>query len=514
MFVKTHIHKQTYRDSIYLMRLSSIIRGLDGVEEAEVIVGTEHNKKFLKTGGLWTEHIEEEAGPNDLIIAVKAKEEQKAEEAIAYALKELNKETKLESAGSEFYPRTFEMALKQMPGANMAVVSIPGRYVEREVNKILDSGLHVMIFSDNVPLEVEVSLKKKARERGLLVMGPDCGTAIINGVPLAFANEVRRGAIGVVAAAGTGMQEVTSLIHNYGEGISQGIGTGGRDVKAAVGGITMIQGLQALMEDPQTKVIVIVSKPPEQSVAEKVLRVASQSTKPVVVNFIGGDASQVRNFGCEPASTLREAADKAVSLLRGKKRDICCRFFRLRNLAGEEKQKLAEKQRFLRGLFSGGTLAYESIAILQDAVGGIYSNISLDKNFALEDVYKSKGHTIIDLGDDEFTQGRPHPMIDPTIRNHRIIAEAKDPETAVIMLDVVLGYGAHQDPAGAALEAIKKAKKIALEDGRNIVFVASVCGTDKDIQNREEQIKKLEQEEVLVFASNADAAMFVKELLV
>jgi len=263
MTLKSYISKNTFRDSVYLMRLSSMVREFVGVIEAEVIVGTDHNKKFLRSGDLWNAEIESEAGANDLIIAVRAEDEEKADKAIQGVLDELNRSVERENLLGEFVPRTFETALDNLPGANMALLSIPGRYVQREADKIIDAGLHVMIFSDNVPIEAEIALKKKAGEKGLLVMGPDCGTAIINGVPLAFANEVKEGKIGIVAAAGTGLQEVSTIISNLGEGISQGIGTGGRDVKDAVGGITMLQGLKALVEDQDTRVIVIVSKPPE-----------------------------------------------------------------------------------------------------------------------------------------------------------------------------------------------------------------------------------------------------------
>ncbi len=512
MVLKSYISKNMFRDSVYLMRLSNTVRGFDGVVEAEVIIGTDHNKKFLRSGGLMSEEIEKEAGANDLIIAIKAENEAKAEQAIQSALAELNKSVERENLLGDFVPRTFETALHNFPGANIALISIPGRFVEREANKVLDAGLNVMIFSDNVTLESEVALKKKAREKGLLVMGPDCGTAIINGVPLAFANEVKKGKIGIVAAAGTGLQEVSTLISNLGEGISQGIGTGGRDVKEAVGGISMIMGLEALLEDKQTEVVVIVSKPPDASVTEKVLSVAKKSKKPVVVNFLGGNSDLVSAAGCLPAATLKEAAQKAVSLARNEdavsadlKVDV--------NLAEVQKNKLAGSQKYLRALYTGGTLAYEALVMLQDQLKPIYTNLSFKGAEALADVYRSTGHTIIDFGEDEFTQGRLHPMIDPTLRNTRIINEAKDPETAVIVLDLVLGYNAHPDPAGSALAAIKEARQIVENEGRYLIFVTSVCGTDSDLQRRNEQVAKFENEGVLVFPSNADAVAFLAVLL-
>ncbi|MGM0688174.1 MAG: acyl-CoA synthetase FdrA [Bacillota bacterium] len=514
MFLKSHISKNIFRDSVYLMRLSSTVREFEGVIEAEVIIGTDHNKKFLRSGGLWTETIEKEAGANDLIIAVKAEDEEKADRAIESALEELNKSVERDNLLGDFVPRTFETALKNLSGANLALLSIPGRYVKREADKILDAGLNLMIFSDNVPLETEVELKKKAEAKGLLVMGPDCGTAIINGVPLAFANEVKPGNIGIVAAAGTGLQEVSTLINNLGAGISQGIGTGGRDVKAAVGGITMMQGLKALFKDEKTEVIVIVSKPPDHEVIVKVLEIASAGEKPVVVNFIGGDLQPVSDAGCETASTLKEAAQKAVKLSRKESlENIKPAETPDQALIEKEKNLFSNGQKYLRALYSGGTLAYETLVLLQEHEDKIYTNLSFKNSKIIEDVYKSKEHTIIDFGEDEFTQGRLHPMIDPALRNSRIIEEAKDPETAVIMLDLVLGYNAHPDPAGSALEAIKGAREISKGEGRHICFVTTVCGTDEDIQNRSDQVARLEKEGVLVFPSNADAAIFVANLL-
>ncbi len=514
MLIKTHVHKNVFRDSVYLMRLSGLIRELEGVAAAEVIIGTDHNKKFLKAGGLWTEALEQEAGANDLVIVVKAADESAADAAVARALDELVKEAERDYQVGEFQPRTFETALKMMPGANLALVSIPGRFVRREVDRILDAGLHVMIFSDNVSLEDEVALKQKALRKGLLVMGPDCGTAIINGVPLAFANEVRRGEIGIVAAAGTGLQEVSSIIHNLGAGISQAIGTGGRDIKPAVGGLMMLQGLQALVDDPGTAVVVLVSKPPAPVVADKILAAAAQSPKPVVVGFVGADPERIRAAGCEPAQTLKEAAAKAVRLAgKSLPGGDALNFFPSKEVIALEKRKFKPGQRFLRGLFAGGTLAYETLVMAWQALGGIYSNLALDERFALSDAYRSREHTVIDFGEDEFTQGRLHPMIDPALRNNRIIAEAGEPGTAVIMFDLVLGWNAHPDPAGAALEAVKEAKAIAAREGRHLVFAVPVCGTDGDIQNRAAQAAKMEAEGVFVFANNADAANFVIAML-
>lgn len=514
MAIKTHIEKNMFMDSVFLMRVSTKVRDIDGIEGAEAIIGTDHNKQFLEGSGLLTDEIKQNAGPNDLIIAVKAEDEETADQGIETALHELkHKSSQTADLFGTYIPKTLDSAVETLPGANMALISIPGEYVEREANKALDAGLHVMIFSDNVPLEAEISLKEKGLEKGLLVMGPDCGTAIINGAPLAFANEVQKGKIGVVAAAGTGLQEVSTLVHKGGQGLSQGVGTGGRDVKKDVGGKTMIQGMEALLEDKDTEVIVIVSKPPESAVAKKVLDVAAKGNKPVVVNFVGGDPEEIEKYdNCYPAVTIKEAAQKAVDLVEGKEPgEVAIEV--PQDMVKEEKAKLKNGQKYLRALYSGGTLAFEAMNILEDDLGGIYSNIALDESYELEDSFVSKSHTIVDLGEDEFTKGKPHPMIDPGLRNERIVQEAKDAETAVVLLDVVIGYGSHEDPAGEAVKAIQEAQKIAKNDGREISFIASVCGTEEDPQDYQAQVNQLKQAGVKVLPSNVEAVKLAAEIL-
>ncbi len=514
MVIKSHIEKNMFMDSVFLMRVSTKVRDMEGIEGAEAIIGTDHNKQFLEGSGLLTDEIKQEAGPNDLIIAVDAVDEETAEQGIETALHELkHKSSQTADLFGEYIPKTFDSALDSLPGANLTLISIPGEYVEREAKKALDAGLHLMIFSDNVPLETEISLKEKGEEKGLLVMGPDCGTAIINGAPLAFANEVRKGKIGVVAAAGTGLQEVSTLVHKFDQGLSQGIGTGGRDVKKDVGGKAMIQGMEALQNDDETEIIVIVSKPPESSVAKKVLDVAAKGSKPVVVNFVGGDPSEIKQYNnCYPAVTIKEAAQKAVDLAEGREPGEATVEVS-QKIVDEEKGKLGTEQKYLRGLYSGGTLAFEAMNILEEEIGGIYSNIALNKQYELEDSFVSKEHTIVDLGEDEFTKGKPHPMIDPGTRNDRIEQEAKDPETAVVLLDVVIGYGSHEDPAGEAVKAINKAKEIAEKDNRQISFIASVCGTEDDPQDYKEQVNKLEAAGVKVLPSNVEAVKLAAEVL-
>jgi succinyl-CoA synthetase alpha subunit len=356
--------------------------------------------------------------------------------------------------------------------------------------KALKRGLHVFLFSDNVSVEDEIQLKTLAVKKRLLVMGPDCGTAIVDGVPLGFANAVARGTVGLVGASGTGLQQVTCLIDRFGAGVSQAIGVGGRDLDERVGGTMMLAALELLAADPGTSVIVLLSKPPAPTVAERVLARARAAGKPVVVNFLGSDSSLVRRAGAIPAVTLEDAARAAVALARGDapveaddgSKDMA-------SVARGEAAKLAEGQRTVRGLYSGGSLAYEAKVVL---------------NLELGDA--AKQHTVIDLGDDEYTVGRPHPMIDPRLRNEHVIAIGSDEEAAVLLLDVVIGYASHPDPAGALAPAIAEARATATRAGRYLAVVASVCGTDRDAQGLAAQESTLLAAGVLVQSSNARAA--------
>jgi succinyl-CoA synthetase alpha subunit len=357
-----------------------------------------------------------------------------------------------------------------------------------------------MLFSDNVDLNHEVALKRFASEHDLIVMGPDCGTAIINGVPLAFANVVRRGPIGCIAASGTGLQQVTSLADRLDVGVSQAIGTGSHDLSEAVGGITMLQGLEALAKDKATKVIVLISKPPAPSVASRVLAAASKVGKPIVVCFVGADPASIKGKNLYPAKTLEDAARAAAALANGKKPAA-------RGAAKTAAPRVALRagQRYVRGLYSGGTFCYEASLLLGEALGRVWSNAPVNKSDKMEDVWHSREHTVIDLGDDVFTRGRPHPMIDHRLRNERMVAEAADPSVAVILFDVVLGYGAHQDPAAEMVPAIKAAQARAAKGKRKIAFVGFVCGTAGDPQNLAKQEAALRKAGVLLADSNAAA---------
>jgi FdrA protein len=495
------VFRNLYRDSVSLMQLSAKLGALVGVRQASAIMATPGNLALLREAGLALGDVE--AGANDLLIVLEGDEAALAA-ALAAAEAELTRApTRQQGGPHRLPPRSLEMGLAELPTANLALISTPGDYAAAEAMKALRLGLNVMLFSDNVVLEDEIALKSYARAHDLLVMGPDCGTAIIGGVPLGFANVVRRGDIGAIAASGTGLQQVTCLIDRWGGGVSQAIGTGGHDLHAKVGGITMLQGLEALADDPATSVIVLISKPPHPEVAKAVLDVASQSGKPIVVNFLGANPETVRRPNVHPVRTLEDAARLAVALAGGG--GTGAQSATARTDGGPQIPQFRPSQRYIRGLYSGGTFCYEALLLLTEAFGGIASNTPLEPEQMLADVWQSERHTVIDLGDDAFTRGRPHPMIDQALRKERILKEAADPEVAVILFDVVLGYGAHPDPAPELAEALEQARALTTAAGRQLALVGSVCGTAGDPQGLARQEEALRAAGVLLAESNAQA---------
>lgn len=509
MAVIGRIKKGAYYDSVTLMTVARELSGADGVEDAAVVMGTAENRAILAGSNLLIPEFEG-AGDTDLLIGVRATTDEAAAAAVAAVDELLESVRKRSDDGGEFVPRSLDGALDRLPDAGLALVSVAGRYAGDVAGDALDRGLHVMLFSDNVPLETEVELKRRAHERGLLVMGPDCGTAIINGVPLGFANAVERGPVGIVAASGTGLQEVSTLVSNLGSGVSQAIGTGGRDVKEAVGGVTFLDGLAALGRDEATRVIVLVSKPPDAAVLTAIREAQGAIDCPVVTVFLGADPE-----GDNAVRTLAEAAYRASTIALGSEPPVS-----VERLTGGGEAEAAAVERLasgvgegrsrLRALMSGGTFAYEAQIVFADlGLEDVHSNVPFGGAGALDDPLASVANTVVDLGSDEFTVGRPHPMIDYSIRVKRIADEAADPETAVIMLDVVLGYGSHPDPAAELVGAIEAASK-------TVAVVCSVTGTDADPQKRADVKSALEQAGAFVAESNAAAsriaALVVKKL--
>ena len=505
----TRVMRNFYRDSVSLMQLSARLAKMPGVTQASAVMASENNLALLREAGL-LDRVDA-AGPNDLLVAL-AGESEEALAAAAAAGEALLTEnaagTGTAASEGREPPRSLEMALKELPAANLALISTPGEYAAAEALKALKLGLNVMLFSDNVALADEVMLKRYALRHDLLVMGPDCGTAIIGGIPLGFANVVRRGGIGVVAASGTGLQQVTCLIDRHGMGISQAIGTGGHDLHAEVGGITMQQGIAALAADRATKVIVLISKPPAPAVAEQVLASARRAGKPVVVNFLGADPATLAGANLTAAKTLEDAADAAVALAKGEARAVPAEVPPETALPPRPLQS----QRFIRALYSGGTFCYEASLLLAEVLAPVFSNTPVGAAQALEDVWVSRAHTLIDLGDDLFTRGRPHPMIDQRLRNERLLKEAADPEVAVILLDVVLGYGSHPDPAGEIAPVVREALKEAGKGGRALAAVGFVCGTAGDPQGLRHQEETLSDAGMQLCASNAQAVRLAARL--
>jgi succinyl-CoA synthetase alpha subunit len=496
------------------MRVSQVLSALPQVKQAMVAMGTDANKRVLAEIGLLTPEAET-ADANDLVIVVEAASDDNARAALAQADQILLASDRAAHGDSpqETQPQTQEQARRQLADANLALISVPGAYAALEAAKALQAGLHVFLFSDNVTREEELALKKLAVAKGLLMMGPGCGTAVVNGVALAFANVLKRGPVGVVGASGTGLQELTALVDRGGVGISQAIGVGGRDLSEGIGGLMMLQGLAMLAADPDTELIAVISKPPHPSVTPKILEAARAAGKPVIVNFLGNPQAGVKD-GLEFTTTIENTAEVILRRISGEDKnyytlteDECQR------LARRERRELKPGQKYLRGLFSGGSLCDEAMEILITQLGGVYSNIPLSPEWALEDAWRSKGHCCVDMGEEEFTRGRPHPMIDTRLRQERILKEADDPETAAILLDVVIGYGAHDDPAGALGESIRAVKAKAKAEGRYLSVVAHVCGTAQDPQGLDTQEQKLRDAGALVMPTNAQAARLAAALM-
>lgn len=491
------IKKNVYYDSVALMRITSRITQIPGIREASVCMGTDLNKELLVDSGLAGPETQTST-PNDLIIAFDA-EDAIAPADIVRQVEEMLVKKAIHSSTEEAAPVSLGSALSVLPEANLAVISVPGRFAYGEAKKALMAGLNVFLFSDNLSIEEEKDLKTYASRQGLLVMGPDCGTAIINQTALCFANEVRSGSIGLVAASGTGLQEITVLIDRFGGGITQAIGVGGRDLSQEIGGIMMLDALEALKADPATEVIVLLSKKPAQAIADRIIASAADSGKPTVICFLGSPPAQpTGNLWFE--TTLEDAARKALDLANIPTGFITDDL----TLVLEAAEQLQPEQTFVRGLFCGGTLCSEAHHIFKQSLGGVaaFSNTSKDPAEALVDLAHSRSHTFLDLGDDHFTVGKPHPMIDPSIRNARIIQEAMDPETAVLLLDFEIGHGSHEDPAGIALKALTEARRISPD----LVMIAYVLGTERDHQGLRQQQDKLRNAGVILADSNAQAA--------
>lgn len=502
--IKTEIRSGAYYDSVVLMQLQRSLADLPTVEDAGVVMGTPANLDLLDQTGLLVDEIRN-AKPDDLVIVVKAGTAADAEEALSRVDELAAARRSREGAGEDFLPKSIESADKALPGANWVLISVPGRYAAGVSREALRLGKHVFLYSDNVTVEEEIELKELGAENGLLVMGPDCGTAIIKGIGLGFANQVRQGAIGLVAASGTGLQQVSIRIHHYGGGLTHAIGTGGRDLSSKVGGLTAQMALDLLDRDPETRVIVLISKPPDKETADKILAYASGLSKPVIVNFIGYQTNLKEIDNLYFASTFDDTAAAAVALVSEGEASG--------PEEGMDLDGFSSTQKYLRGLYSGGTLAYEALLILEKNLTNLFSNVPINKKMKLENSLASQEHTIVDLGEDEFTVGRLHPMMDNELRIQRLATEAADPEVAVILLDVVLGHGSHSNPASELAPAIDGAIKDAKKAKRRLEVVVTLSGTDLDPQGLDDQREQLKKAGAKVYLSSDQAVRYAGSVI-
>ena len=416
-----------------------------------------------------------------------------------------------EGASETYY--SIDSAVKHLSGANLAIVSLPGDQAFEPTMELLRHGINVHLFSDHVSRDEEAKLKQYATSSGLLVLGPGAGTSIVNGVGLGFANVVKRGGVGIVASAGTGLQEISVLLDRVGLGVSHGLGVGGSDVSNDIGGVMMKDCLKLLEADDRTEVVMLVAKTPSDKVMQNVMKfVADNLRKPVVACFLGLDAPAAQSGRVRYAKTLHSAISLVSAVSGGDatsqfRKAISMSPQRLKQLSLELSSGLSSGQKYVRGLYSGGTLAHETLLIYRELIGEAFSNTPLSESSELQDPTKSKGNTVIDLGDEFFTSGRPHPMIDPTLRRLRVLEEARDPVVAVILLDIVLGYGSSPDPGGSLTGAITDAKAGAKKGGRDLIVMAHVCGTEADPQSLSSQSEKLSRAGVVLFPTNAQMAV-------
>ena len=504
------IKKNRYFDSVFLMAVARRLSEQPGIDSSAAVMGSPANKATLYAMG-FAESALEEAGPNDLIVAFQGDSD--AIRAVRENIEEWLVRPKTELSGTMAF--SFDDALSRQATSNLAVISVPGEYAAREADTALDHGLNVFLFSDHVSVEDEIALKRKASDAGLIVMGPDCGTAILAGTGIGFANVVRRGRIGVVAASGTGLQEFTCLVHRSGLGISHGFGTGSRDLSDEVGGLSTLTAIGALEEDPGTDVIAVISKPPGESALRAIIDRLNQCDKPSVACFLGPRVGSLRDdVRFEIGATVDEAVAAALRLVGASASKISVGSEDQCNaLARGEAERMASGQVHVRGLFAGGTFCYQAQQVMRGGGIVVASNAPLEGMRRTADLQTSDGNTLIDMGADEFTVGRPHPMIDGTQRVRRVAAEAEDPEVAVLLLDFILGYNASADPAGDLAEAISAAKRVAEDDERYLSVVTSVCGTDDDPQNLGDQEQILREAGAIVFASNLQASACARDIV-
>jgi len=488
------VRPEHYVDSVLLMAATRTMLGRPGVEWATAVMGTSANLETLVGEGFEGDDLRT-AGANDLVFAVRAGSEAEAEAALDAGGAALS-EGASEVRRDERRPGSLGEAAAALPGANVALISVPGPYAAMEAHRALSAGLHVLLFSDNVPLQAEVELKTRALDLGLLMMGPGAGTALLGGIGLGFANAVRRGPVGVIAAAGTGGQEAMTLLDRWGTGVSQVIGVGGRDLSEPVGGCMTRLAARALVDDPTTEVLLIVSKPPSPTVARAL--VEELGAKPAVLALLGLEGDVPAGPGVRVERTLEGAVLATLDELGLPPPDLTAG---LENAVAGAMARLPSERTAVRGLFSGGTLCYESMVVLSARLGPVYSNTPLRDGWRVPAPHGA--HACLDMGEEEYTRGRPHPMIDPEARSEEVLRQGTDPTTAVVLIDVVLGYGSHPDPASMLAPACSKVT--ASPDGSAVV--AYILGTEADPQGLDAQRRRLEDAGCILAPTAARAAL-------
>lgn len=512
MPLAVRVYRQAHYGLATLAEVERAIFRMPGVRDAAVVVGTASNRQWLAWEGL-SDPVAERATREDLIVSVYAESERLARQALDRA------EALLEQQGSPdpvvwAPPRTLRTARQRLPQADLAVISIDGRQGVRLAEKALAGGLHVLLFSGGVSLQDELALKTEAARRGLLLLGPAAGAVVLGGVSYGFASRVPRGHVGLVGTDGGALQHVATLIvrEQRQVGISQAIAVGARDLQAELEGRTAAAVVRALLEDEQTEVLVLLGARPDRAVARRLVALLQEGDKAAVVAFLGYDHQEPLPERIQVARTYQEAALLALGLERGDPLESVRQFLEqenrgLHSQAAALSRRLRPGQRYVRGLYSNRSLSAEAIYVLESMIGGrVRSNVTPPGGQPLSQIHRSRAHTVVDMGADEFATGRISPVLDPVQRNRRLLREAEDPEVAILLLDVLLGAGGHRDPVGEMAQAIQSARAIAGAGGRDLLVLASVCGTREDPQDLWVQEEKLRDGGAVVLTSNAAAA--------
>ena len=509
------IKKNFFRDSVQMMQFSQQLKDEQGVIDAAIVMSTDLNKNTLKNMNLLTEDGIS-ATENDTLISINCQDKNSLSNAIQKAEQLLTSSSA--KAKNEF--TSLASALNAFSDANIASLSIPGQFVKEMATELINKQLNLFVFSDHVPLEDEIYLKNLALENNVLFMGPEAGTSILNGTVFGFGNKVRKGSVGIIGASGTGIQESSTMIDLFGEGISHGIGVGGRDLQNDIGGMMTMKTMEIFENDPNTKAVLLVSKPVDNDIRNKIInKINNFSKKNYVLCLIGDNENRVDTAKIKFSKSIQISVLKILKSLDDnvykKTKDV------VKNqindsikLAESLSKDLNEGQKFVRGFFAGGTLCYESKIILEQMIGKIYSNLSSDDEYSIKGNVSSKENTLIDFGEEEFTSARPHPIIDPLLRRNRILEDANDPNVGVIIIDIICGINAAKNTMAFHAETIKKAIEIAREQGRKLSVFTYICGTENDVSKNE--LKLLADSGAKLFTSNAlmsfAAALVVKNL--